>query len=198
MSSQIDDRAVLAGSRPGWPTRPGASGVGVLLALLLAACGGNPASSAVVPRSVGAQSEPPASAPAASLPVEDAITADEICELITDEEIEELTNYPVLGKESSAAGSGSARCDWELDDDGTGVCCHYITLQVVRPYGRLEFDFRYLEDESAEHLDGFGDDAVVSPGSITVVTGDTLAELHFSAPDTTPTNDLMQAVLRRL
>ena len=107
-------------------------------------------------------------------------TAGDACDLLTDEEILEVTGLPALGKESTPrVGLWDAQCLWEVQS-ASGVPAA-ITLTIKRPGGRASWD-QYLVPIQGElmAIDGLGDAAFGRAHWPThVLVGDTYVSVQF-------------------
>jgi hypothetical protein len=131
-----------------------------------------------------AQSASPSAPPPAADP---APTAD-LCTLLTDEEFQQATGFPVLNKKTYATG-----CDWALKTDTAMPGGHRISADIKTPGGRERFNF--MSSGSLKKIPGLGDGAVQTggnmDGTVWAVTGDTLVTLRYALPVTTADPNLV-------
>jgi hypothetical protein len=134
----------------------------LILVAVLAACGGSPAAtSGGAPGQDGpAASEegPAASVDGGGAPGEPAASADagqdsDFCALLTEEDIESATGYPVLSTEPSDIG-----CVWTLDPGNGLPGLEHVSVLVHEPGGQERFAF--LETGGHETVPGIGDGAL--------------------------------------
>ena len=147
-----------------------------ILAAVLAACGGSPAAT-----SGGATGQ---EAPAASqeAPGEPAASAEagqgsDFCALLTEEDVESATGYPVLSTEPSDIG-----CVWTLDPGNGLPGLEHVSVLVHDPGGQERFAF--LETGGHEAVPGIGDGALRqnsnNGGTIWALSGDRLLTWNFT------------------
>jgi hypothetical protein len=100
-------------------------------------------------------------------------------DLLTDEDIREITGYEVVRKTPGPAmGIYQNGCEWELNS-GRGDVNWTITLGAMSPGGRQYFD-KYLNLDGNPPIPGLGDIAVSNMGDcVTAVKGDTLVDIHY-------------------
>lgn len=148
-----------------------------LILLGLAACSQSPQS----PRQI-ATSTPSSSND--SPPTADRGRAIDPCKLLTDEEIERTTSYPVLNKKTVAGSGGFSPpgCDWGLKS-GKGIPgLHRISIDVISSGGRERFKLM----ASLTPVAGLGDAAVKTggntDGTVWAVAGDFMVTLRYALP----------------
>ncbi len=111
-----------------------------------------------------------------------AAEATDACALLTPEEIEEATSFPVTSTEP-----GDGRCRWGLDT-GSFAGVDGLEIVILDQGGRSQFDFWAdgFYEVPPEHLPDLGDDAIktgtIPAGSIHAVVGDRLVSFNFSMP----------------
>jgi hypothetical protein len=112
----------------------------------------------------------------------------DVCALLTDDEIERATGYPVLDSEPAGGNFQDASCRWTLDADPSLPGLYWIEMEVMASGGRDQFDFLAEEAyvDPPEHVPGLGDDAIktatIPAGQVYAVVGDRLVTLSFSMP----------------
>lgn len=117
-----------------------------------------------------------------------AAEAVDVCALLTNDELEDATGFPVSAGEPAGGIGHDTRCTWTVNDDPDFPGVHWIEIEVRSSGGREQFDFLAEEmyAEPPEHVPGLGDDAVktgtVPGGYVHAVVGDRLVSLHFSLP----------------
>jgi hypothetical protein len=165
--------------------RFGPAAVLTALAILLVACTGAPAASgSAAGGSPAAQTGGQASAPPAGGGGAGATVV--ACELLTDDDIEQVMGQPVEERSAgSVLGIYENGCDWTLaqnDSFGQGS----LTVGVIAPGGRSYYE-RFFEpfigDETIgleEAIEGLGDKAArFDTGGIMVVKGDVLVSVEY-------------------
>lgn len=162
-----------------------ATGMSLIL-LALAACSESPQS----PRQI-ASSTPSSSNDSPRTP--DGGEAIDPCKMLTDEEIERTTGYPVLNKKTVAGNGRSSPpgCDWELKS-GKGIPgLHRISIDVIRSGGRERFKLL----NALTPLAGLGDGAVKTGGNaggtVWAVAGDFMVTVRYALPADTADPDLL-------
>jgi hypothetical protein len=171
--------------------------VNLAVAMLLVACGGPPATS--TPQGGDATAAPPADGGGGS-----TVAA---CDLLTDEDVEQVTGQPVEEMVAGPVlGIFENGCEWTLEAGTAGVEAS-LTVGVISPGGRRYYEsffepFIGEEGGHVEALSGIGDKASRDEfGGIMAVKGDTLVDVSYTtypAPDDDVITPLIRAALARV
>lgn len=163
-----------------------------LILLALAACSESPES----PRQISSLTT---SSSNESPRTSDGGGAIDPCRLLTDEEIERTTGYPVLNRKTVAGSGGFSPpgCVWELKS-GKGIPgLHRISIDVIRSGGRERFKLM----NALTPVAGLGDGAVKTggntDGTVWAVAGDFMVTLRYALPvDTADPDPLVLPLVR--
>lgn len=180
-----------------------------LIALLVVACGGSAsgggrAVATDVPTAAPA-SEPgrTSSPPGSGHEPSQAASGIDVCALLSDEAIAEVTGELVVSRvPGPTQGIFPDGCTWTLD---TSPAVSEVIVGVISPGGRDHYDTYFAPFEAEEGnvpIEGLGDAAFRGiADSITVVQGDTMIGLQYSTFPSTPDErlqELVRVVLERL
>ena len=147
----------------------------VALAMSLAACASSPASTT---EAVPATSEVPVATAALSGGGSGSSGAIDVCALLTDAQIEEVTGLAVASKEPGGGqGFATGACTWILDSGAAEAGLDRFSVTVESPGGRSRFDILAGE---MPHVPSIGEDAYLQGESIWVVSGDSLVVVDFA------------------
>lgn len=191
--------------------------VALVLAVLLAACGGTAGAPSAEDAGASDAGSAAASQPAPSTEMDapapsvgtDVIGSIDACELLPDEEIAELTTWtPELERSGPQLGVFPDGCYWELAGGTSaemGVPAS-ITLGVRAEGGRAYFDTYfepYAEENGEEPLDGVGDVGLIGElaGTVMAVQGDVLVSVQwidFGGDETSMAIALLERALANL
>lgn len=149
--------------------------VTVVLAMILVACGGSTTNTT---EAASATSE--VQATTSALPGDDSGStgAIDVCTLLTDTQIEEVTGLAVSSKEPGGGqGFATGACTWMLADDAADAGLDSLSVSVESPGGRSRFDVLAGE---MPHVPDIGDDAYLQGDSVWAISNDSLVVVDFS------------------
>lgn len=173
----------------------------LVMALCLGACApsASSVSSAASSTGSGGSSSAPVPSTAASLPAASAGTAlEDACGLLSDDEIESVTGYPVETSQP-AGGFSPIGCQWDLDEGDPDLTARLL-LNVLPTGGRAQFDSFRATLFEPEAVSGLGDEAVDDGGFVLAIEGEAIVGLGYPgfAFEDGMAEELVEIVLGRL